>query len=268
MLDEILDALRAADIPAIGAATTRNFHGPIQTIIPWASNLYTETLIDRARARFGQDFWGFWMLGGMSGGGMGFMVAPHRTAEAREQLQQIMSTAKRDLQHALPFAMDPVVYDFAINEHGTRADLLEDSDALMPAAYYTLIAPPLLRQDWRTLAPIRRAELDLFAAACRSQPELRGMVQTLFDVMLPRRRTDDSARPSLDQLLDQHGFDPDQHAQIRADLRDGRIGLAQNRLSGQRHPGESARHGRRRRHTPGSAHAIRDPIRSRLDSRL
>ena len=30
-------------------ATTQNFLGPIQTIIPWASNHYTETLIDRVR---------------------------------------------------------------------------------------------------------------------------------------------------------------------------------------------------------------------------
>lgn len=230
VLDEILGALRSSDIPAVGAATTRNFHGPIQTIIPWASNLYTETLIEKARTQFGSDFWGFWMLGGMSGGGMGFIVAPHRTAQARDQLQKIMSSTKQALQHALPFAMEPVVYDFAINEEGTRADLLSDSDALMPAPYYTLIAPPLLRQDWRNLAPMRRAELDLFAAACRSQPELRGMVQTLFDVMLPRQRADDSSRPSLHQLLEEHGFDPAQHAQIRADLRDGRIGLAQNRL--------------------------------------
>ena len=231
ILDEIIAALRKSDVPAIGAATTRNFQGPIQTIIPWASNLYTETLIERARARFDRDFWGFWMLGGTSGGGMGFIVAPHRTAEAREELQHIMSSAKQDLQHALPFAMDPVVYDFAINEHGTRADLLQSATALMPATYYTLIAPPLLRQDWRSLAPTRRAELDLFAAACRSQPDLRGMVQTLFDVMLPRNRADQSAHPSLAQLLEQHGFDPAQHGQIRADLRDGRIGLAQNRFS-------------------------------------
>ena len=28
------------------------------------------------RAEFGEDFWGFWMLGGMSGGGMGFIFAP------------------------------------------------------------------------------------------------------------------------------------------------------------------------------------------------
>ena len=57
--------------PALGAATTRNFAGPLQTIIPAASNAYTEALIAASRDRFGADFWGFWMLGGMSGGGMG-----------------------------------------------------------------------------------------------------------------------------------------------------------------------------------------------------
>ena len=35
---------------------------------------------------------------------------------------------------------------------------------------------------------------------------------------------------SLEALLDRHGFDRVQHEQIQADLRSGRIGLAQNRL--------------------------------------
>src|SRR2546428_10286426 len=43
ILDEILAALRAGDVPRIGAATTRNFQQPIQTIIPWATNLFTES---------------------------------------------------------------------------------------------------------------------------------------------------------------------------------------------------------------------------------
>ena len=68
--------LHAGDVRGIGDATTRNFFGPIQTIIPWATTLYTETLIDRVRAEFGDNFWGFWMLGGMSGGGMGFIFDP------------------------------------------------------------------------------------------------------------------------------------------------------------------------------------------------
>ena len=73
ILEEILGGLRREDVAALGAATTRNFFGPIQTIIPWATNLFTETVINRVRAEFGKDFLGFWMLGGMSGGGMGFI---------------------------------------------------------------------------------------------------------------------------------------------------------------------------------------------------
>src|SRR5207249_3143734 len=211
ILDEVLTALRARDVRALGAATTRNFLGPIQTIIPWASTFYTETLIDRVRAAFGKDFWGFWMLGGMSGGGMGFIFAPEKKAAAQERLQEIMAATKRELQHALPFAMEPVVYDFSIDENGTFADLLEGADALMPQGYYALVVPALLRRELRALSPLRRAELDKFAAACRTRPELGGMVQTLFDALLPRGKAEVTSGPSLAALLEQHGFDRTQH---------------------------------------------------------
>ncbi len=230
ILNEILSALRNGDIRAIGAATTRNFRQPIQSIIPWATNCFTETLISRVQAEFGSDFWGFWMLGGMSGGGMGFIFAPEHKARAQARLQVIMSGIKLELQAALPFAMDPVIYDFAINERGTFADLLAGEAALMPPGYYTLTAPALLRQDRHSLSRLRRAELDKFGAACRTRPELRGVVQTLFDVMLPRGKAESAAGQSLTALLEQHGFDRTQHEQIRSDLKEGRIGLAQNRL--------------------------------------
>jgi len=231
ILDEILGSLKRGDVPAIGAATTRNFREPIQTIIPWASTFYTEQLIERAGKVFGNDFWGFWMLGGMSGGGMGFIFAPARRAEAQQRMQEIMSQTKRELEHALPFAMEPVVYDFAINERGTFADLLPGDTALMPSGYYSLIVPPLLRQELRELSPLRRAELDKFGAACRTNPELRGMVQTLFDQLLPRGKAESSGSQDLSALLTEFGFDRGQHEQIRADLKEARIGLAQNRLS-------------------------------------
>ena len=231
ILDQILGALRAGDIARVGAVTTRNFEGPIQTIIPWASTYYTERLIEQVRGIFGEDFWGFWMLGGMSGGGMGFMFAPHRKSEAQERLQVIMSKTKRELQHSLPFAMEPVVYDFAINENGTFADLLSGTDALMPAPYYSLTVPELIRLDRRQLSALRRTELDKFGAACRNKPELRGMVQTLFDALFPRGRAESAAEQSLHALLDANGFDARQHEHVRSQLRDGRIGLAQNRLA-------------------------------------
>jgi len=230
ILGEILGALRKGNIAAVGDATTRNFSGPIQSIIPWATNLFTETLIHRVRGEFGWNFLGFWMLGGMSGGGMGFIFDPAHKSQGQSRLQGIMSQTKRELESALPFAMEPVVYDFAINERGTWADILLARDALMPQGYYALTMPQLLRQDARTLPPLRRAELDKFGAACRTNPELRGMVQTLFDVLLPRGKTETTESLSLAALLEKYGFDRTQHEQIRGDLKDGRVGLAQNRL--------------------------------------
>ena len=95
VLDEVVAALEAGDLPRIAAQTTRNFFGPIQSIIPWSTNLYTETIIDRVRARFGEHFWGFWMLGGMSGGGMGFIFDPRHKAAGQTALAEIMATTKR-----------------------------------------------------------------------------------------------------------------------------------------------------------------------------
>jgi hypothetical protein len=230
LLDEVLGALEQGNIQKVGEVTTRNFQGPIQTIIPWASTYYTERLIQQAREEFGGDFWGFWMLGGMSGGGMGFIFSPARKRFAQERMQAIMSATKLELQHALPFAMDPVVYDFAINENGTFAKLLKGADALMPQSYYAQVIPQLLRCDARSLPLLRRAELDKFGAACRNQPELRGMIQTLFDAMLPRGSNESIGQESLTRLLNENGFDRAQHEQIRSDLKDGHIGLAQNRL--------------------------------------
>ncbi|MEQ2006418.1 MAG: UTP--glucose-1-phosphate uridylyltransferase, partial [Limisphaerales bacterium] len=230
ILDEVLAALKSGDIRALGAATTRNFREPIQAIIPWASTAFTEQLIERVGHEFGDDFWGFWMLGGMSGGGMGFILAPERKGEGQRRLQEIMSATKRELQHALPFAMEPVVFDYAINERGTWADLLAADTALMPAGYYALTVPNLLRTDRHELPAARRAELDKFAAACRAKPELRGMVQTLFDTMFPRLKEEKAGTQSLDELLAANGFDREAHETIRTDLKAGRIGLAQNRL--------------------------------------
>ena len=227
VLDEIIAAVEAGDVDRIAAATTRNFFGPIQTIITWATNLYTETIIDRVRSRFGDRFRGFWMLGGMSGGGMGFIFAPDAKAEAQEALGEIMRTTKRELEHALPFAMDPVVYDFAVNDRGTWSDLVVGPAALMPAGYYALTVPALLKRP--TLPESRRAELDAFAAACRVDPQLTGMVDTLFDRLFPRAARQGTVA-DLRGLLGQLGFDEVQHEQIRADLQHGRIGLPQNRL--------------------------------------
>ena len=230
ILEDILDCLKRGDIRALGAATTRNYRGPIQTIVPWADNLYTTTLIESMEKALGEDFWGFWMLGGMSGGGMGFICAPERKEEAQDLLQDIMTKERSRLQNSLPFAMDPVVYNFAINEHGTRAEILDATSAPLPAGYYAMTVPALLKQSLRDLPPGRRAELDGFGVACRSREEFGGMVQQLFDRMLPRSSGAGEGREHLEALLAANGFDRESHELIRSELKAGRIGLAQNRL--------------------------------------
>ena len=174
-LDEIAGHLHRSDIRALGGCLQRNFDGPIQTIIPWAANLYTSTLINRVRREFGDYFWGFWMLGGMSGGGMGFLFDPEHKERAQIRLQAIMNETRRGMERCVPFAMEPVVYDFAINESGTRARLFAGNDALMPPGYYTIHVPPLIRTETSRLSSVRRAELERFTAACRSNADYAGM---------------------------------------------------------------------------------------------
>ncbi len=230
-LDDILALLAAGDIRGLARALTENFFGPLQTMIPWVSNLYTEQLIARTRAAFGEDFWGFWMLGGMSGGGMGFIFAPHRRTEAQARLLEIMLATKRELQASLPFAMDPVVYDFAINEHGSVAALLTGTAALLPVEFYQLTVPALLRRDARDLTARERTDVAQFTKTARTVPAFTAALPTLLDRLLPSSSDTTRASHGLDTLLAQNGFDRAQHEQIRADLRAGRIGLAMNRLA-------------------------------------
>lgn len=230
LFDGIVDNLKAGDVKALGAATTRNFAGPLQAIIPAATNHFTESLIAEARRHFGADFWGFWMLGGMSGGGMGFMVAPTRKAEAQEYLQRTMRRLRDELTDSLPFAMTPVVYDFAVNPHGTTADLLAGDSVVLPQGYYAILVPGWLRQDRRSFPAGRRRELERLGHAARTSRDLGGLVEQLFDRMLPAAVAADGRQGELEKLLTENGFDRDEHERIRGDLRRGLIGLAQSRL--------------------------------------
>jgi hypothetical protein len=228
---EINAALERGDVPSLGRLTTRNFAGPLQTIIPAATNHFTESLIGEVREKFGPDFWGFWMLGGMSGGGMGFIFAPGRKPEGQLFLQRAMAELRAELRSSLPFAMDPVVYEFTVNPSGTTADLLAGTEAILPRGYYAQLVPGWLREDRRAIPASRRNELDRVAHAARHNRDLSGLVEALFDRMLPApKQTGADRSAELARLLEANGFDREQHERIRNDLRRGLIGLAQNRL--------------------------------------
>ena len=115
---------------------------------------------------------------------MGFLFDPSAKHRALGRMAGIMGGVKRSLDRAVPFAMEPVVYDFAINERGTWATLRSGETTLLPPGYYTLHVPEMLRRDVRTLTPARRGELDTFGEACRQRPALAGMVQIVFDLSL------------------------------------------------------------------------------------
>ncbi len=229
ILEEIRKALLAGDIRAVGEATHRNFHGPLQKIIPWCTNLFTNTLIKKCKSNFGNQFWGFWMLGGMAGGGMGFIFDPSIKPEAKRWLQEMLQTTKKEFESRLPFAMDPVVYDFAINDQGTFGTLAPAANAQMPYEYYALLIPEWLRLEPRDLSALSRFEMENLGAEYRTEfnaPRFRILVESI----LPDKDSEFEASESLDDLLTRHGFDREQHEQIRADLKSGRYGLAQNRL--------------------------------------
>ena len=230
LLDEIIEHLRAGDVQALARATQHNFDGPLQAIIPWASNFYTELLIEEVRKTFGSAFWGFWMLGGMSGGGMGFIFDPSRKAEAQDCLGALMRSASRKLAGGVPFAMEPVVYDFAINERGTFSDFLMGESATLPDKYYDLILPSVLRKNQRSLSVTERSDMERFSSSWHSGPGALGRAQSFLDRLLPRDKSGDGKTETLDSLLTENGFDPLQHERIQAELRAGHIGLAQNRL--------------------------------------
>ncbi|MEZ6134042.1 MAG: UTP--glucose-1-phosphate uridylyltransferase [Pirellulaceae bacterium] len=233
ILDEIAEALKAGDLRRLGQLTGHNFSGPLQRIIPWCSNRYTESLIEQCQAEYGADFWGFWMLGGMAGGGMGFIFDPKVRQAAADWLQQVMLDTKQEMVHSLPFAMDPVVYDFAVNDDGTRATL--SATGSMPRSYYELVIPDLLRRDIQGLSPSRRVELQRVGQMCRvadanDDTPMRDLAERLLDRMLPAASSAHSDSQSLDKLLADNGFDPIAHHQLREDILSGRVGLPQNRL--------------------------------------
>eukprot|EP00984_Skeletonema_dohrnii_P023816 scaffold12912_cov175-Skeletonema_dohrnii-CCMP3373.AAC.2 len=186
ILDEMMEAFRRSDVKEIGRCTTENFLGPVRSVIPWATNKYTETLIERVASRFGERFWGFCMHGGASGGGMGFIFDPSAKEEAVQVLGDIMLQTKKEMEHAVPFAMDPCVFDYKVNDHGTVGQLCHRNDL-----------PELLQHGNKS-----------------TESQLGSCTQL-----------------NLDELLVEQGFDMSAQEQIRSDLKDGRIGLAKNRLS-------------------------------------
>ncbi len=190
LFNKIVDALKAGDMKELGRLTTEDWEESIQKVIPWVNNAFTEDLINKAKDEFKQDYWGFLMLGGMSGGGMAFIVNPAIKTKFKNRIAEIMYGLKEKYNASLPFIIDPVVYDFEINHDGIVAKLLKGKDACIPGmqagAIHELplqkICPPFVKQL------------------------------------------------TEDEIKKTYGFDSGSHEHMKALLENGEIGLANNRL--------------------------------------
>jgi UDP-N-acetylglucosamine pyrophosphorylase len=225
---QIIDALCAGDIRKLASLTTRNFVGPLQTIIPWCTNRFTEAIIEQCAKKWGSQYWGFLMLGGMSGGGMGFFFDPAIRKEARDWLLETLVATKRSMQDRLPFAMDPVVYEFQINDRGSWAELLEADFARMPESYYAILAPRLVRGNIRDLSEQSKRDLERLNQACSEDLHRAGR---LLQRILPQGNSKVDHQQSLQSKLQENGFDIQEHQQIQSEILSGRISLATNRLA-------------------------------------
>lgn len=228
--DAILDALCSGNLREFGRLATRAFRGPLQAIIPGATNHFTERLIAEAESQFGDQFWGFWMLGGMSGGGMGFIFDPAVQADAHRRLHGILLREKSRLESSLPFAMEPVVYRFGINEVGTEATLHRGPTAILSPKYYLFMLPRWLRGGSQSFSIEQRREVESFSTGYLQGPRAEWIAQSLVRSLFPAKEPENHATDSLDKLLTLQGFDWDRHEKIRDDLRNGRIGVSRNRL--------------------------------------
>jgi len=142
-------------------------------LISWASTHFTEQIIKKAKQQFGENYLGFLMLGGMSGGGMGMFVNPAQYEEYKLRVLDILASTKAELSDSLPFAMEPVVYNWSINQKGSWSYLHEGPAALMPEQYYAIHVSELVRKEPQSISYVRRAEIDFFYYPLRTgQPSL------------------------------------------------------------------------------------------------
>lgn len=184
LFDEIVHAFKSGNMKELGRLTTADWETSLQHIIPWVNNAYTDDLINTIKNEFREDYWGFLMLGGMSGGGMAFIVAPSVRDTFKKRIAAVMKELKETYRYSFPFIIEPVVYDFDFNQEGIEAHLLTKENAVVPA-------------------------------------------------ITPRN---DGVHISMQREISEHeisqvfGFDRNSHEYMKELLKNGEIGLAQNRM--------------------------------------
>jgi len=156
LFDEIVHAFTSGNMKELGRLTTEDWETSLQHVIPWINNAYTDDLINKAKNEFRDDYWGFLMLGGMSGGGMAFLVAPAARERFKKRIAAIMDELKKKYRYSFPFILDPLVYDFEFNHEGICAQHLTGDKAVVPQIF-----PSDSDHDYDNEAALEAGEQDI-----------------------------------------------------------------------------------------------------------
>ncbi len=232
--DKIVDALKIGDMKNLGRLTTHDWEESIQKIIPWVKNAFTEDLINQVKKEFKKDYWGFLMLGGMSGGGMAFIVNPKIKKTFKDRVSVIMQELKNKYCFSLPFIIDPVVYDFKLNHNGNVAQLLTGTDAKIPDMHKVSTENKTYNSSSNLLVNCTAMSLRGATATKQSHKGIENKKIATSRIIGARndKKKISEGEWELDEqeIKKKYGFDLKSHEHVKLLLKKGAIGLAKNRL--------------------------------------
>ncbi|MBU1625965.1 UTP--glucose-1-phosphate uridylyltransferase, partial [bacterium] len=242
IFDKIVEAIKKGNIKEMGRLTSLNFDTCITPIIPWVTNSFTEEIRSYLENKYVEDFWGFLMLGGMTGGGMAYIVNPSRKNEILEDLKSVLKSKKDKYSQAIPFAMDPVIYMFSVNHDGIIAHLKEGKDVLMPDEYYKFKIMQILVSDKKiktNIDPDIQCFIKAFGNISPVEVTREGLkrfykVKFLIDIddlRISLRGENPKWERAAEKIKSENGFDPAAHEEMKADVKAGRISIKGNRFS-------------------------------------
>ena len=76
IFDSILGKLESGDVKVNREINSKEFFRPYPDYNSLGNEFIYRNFNKKVEKKYASDFWGFWMMGGMSGGGMGFIFNP------------------------------------------------------------------------------------------------------------------------------------------------------------------------------------------------
>ena len=156
LFPRILNAFIRGNIREMAALLQTQYYNYLLTVIPSAGSEFTDRLLSCLSEEFDSDFWGLWVLGSSSGGGMGIFIDPkvksdklrkrhrkHHHISTNENIQQkekeetsstvgsidiikeILYECKTQLKRNLNFVVDPLFYQVSVNDTGSVGKFVE-----------------------------------------------------------------------------------------------------------------------------------------------